>query len=366
MTDPSVPTALPPLPSLDTVRERLALIFPEGMAQRNYFVREMAARTVFVLLYLGAVAGTGRWARPNQVTRMSDSQAAMTSDAERRAWASASVRKQAGNQPGRWFADTTREPIRDETLRSALLAVGAAVERDGVAITSSTPRWALAPDFAELFTVPDAELPGRIDAWRAARLSPQALARIALARGGVAASQADHAVLVRFPNGETRRLSPGRSAEITRAVVEAFAPRFLVDPGVLWISDSREQVVARDDALARRVGLRFDRQELLPDVVLVDLGAPEPPLFVFVEVVATDGPVTSERRDALLALLRAAGHAEAHAAFVTAFRDRDDAAFRRAIGAVAWESFVWCATEPERIIVQRDTMHRPARLTDLL
>ena len=367
----SVPSTLGPLPSLDTIRARLPLIFPEGITQRNWFVRDIAARTVFTMLYVGAVDGTGGWLRPNQVIRMTDAQAARTTDAERLAWAAESLRRrrrgEAREEVGpRWFEDTSREPVRDETLRFALQPAGAAVERAGLATTSATPRWALAPDFAALFTASEVDAPAAITAWRTARLSPAALARVALAQRGVTASGAGEAVLVRFPNGEARRMAPGLSAEITKAVVENFAVRFLADPGVLWISESRTQVVARDDALARRVGLTIDRAEVLPDVILVDLGAPVPPLFVFVEVVASDGPVHDERKRELTALIAAAGYDARHAAFVTAYWDRGRQEFRRTVGAVAWDAFVWAASEPDKIIVQRDVAAHAARLTDLL
>lgn len=67
---------LPPVPSLQTIIIRLPLIFPEGIEHRNYVIREMAAKTIFVMLYIDAVEGTGRWLRPDQVTKMTDLQAA--------------------------------------------------------------------------------------------------------------------------------------------------------------------------------------------------------------------------------------------------------------------------------------------------
>ena len=44
---------------------------------RNYVVREIAAKTVFVMLYIGAVEGAECWLRPDQVTRMTDAQAVL-------------------------------------------------------------------------------------------------------------------------------------------------------------------------------------------------------------------------------------------------------------------------------------------------
>ncbi len=58
---------------------------------------------------------------------------------------------------------------------------------------------------------------------------------------------------------------------------------------------------------------------------------PAEPLVVFVEAVATDGPVTAAPREALLELLIAAGFKPEQGAFVSAFADRDTGAFRKAV-----------------------------------
>ena len=49
--------SLPPLSAVADVHERLQTVFPEGTANRNYVTREIAAKTVFVMLYIGAVEG---------------------------------------------------------------------------------------------------------------------------------------------------------------------------------------------------------------------------------------------------------------------------------------------------------------------
>jgi len=54
---------LPPLLPVPGIHERLQEIFPDGTANRNYVIREMAAKTVFVMLYIGAVEGSERWSR---------------------------------------------------------------------------------------------------------------------------------------------------------------------------------------------------------------------------------------------------------------------------------------------------------------
>jgi len=120
--------ALPSPITVQEVQERLRQIFPAGTPNRGYCTREIAAKTVFVMLYVGAVERTGVFLRPNQVTRMTDTQAAMWSDPERRAWTQASLSKARRTADG-WYATDTREPIRDETLRDGLVPVGAVLVR---------------------------------------------------------------------------------------------------------------------------------------------------------------------------------------------------------------------------------------------
>ena len=342
-----------PLPSLLAVadiHERLQTIFPEGTANRNYVTREIAAKTVFVMLYIGAIEGAECWLRPDQVTRMTDAQTVLAEDEDREAWLAESMRPAAGYIEGRWYAANTREPIRDETLREGLVRMGAVKEREGLPTTSPLPRYALAEEFARLF---DSGLTGEvlqaeIEKWQESSLSRGALARVAIMRRGAVAREGR--VLVTFPNGETRHMEPGPSSVISRAVVEDFAPRFLEQPGVIWLSESRNQVVARDDRLAQDIGLTIQSDRNLPDLILVDLG-PAEPLLVFVEVVATAGPVSEARQAALMAIATEAGFNENQAAFLTAYADRDNAAFRASVSELAWRSFAWFMSEPDNIVV---------------
>ena len=357
---------LPQLLPVPEIHERLQTIFPEGTANRNYVTREMAAKTIFVMLYVGAVDGEECWLRPDQVTRMSDAQAALADDQDRADWLEASMRPVADHIDSRWYAANTREPIRDETLREGLVRVGAVIEREGLATTSPLPRYALASDFVALFDpfLTGLELGTSIEGWQAAKLSRGALARVAIMRRGAVARAGR--ILVTFPNGETRNMEPGPSSVISKAVVEEFASRFLIQPGVIWLSESRNHVVARDDDLAQEIGLTIEPDRNLPDLILVDLG-PVEPLLVFVEVVATAGPVSEARQEALMVIATEAGFGEGQVAFLTAYADRDEAAFKASVSELAWRSFAWFMSEPDHIVL----LHRGAdaervRLSDLM
>ncbi|HXH81403.1 MAG TPA: BsuBI/PstI family type II restriction endonuclease [Candidatus Tectomicrobia bacterium] len=358
-------TNSPALLDRAAIQARLERIFPEGTPNRGYCVRDIAASTVFTMLYINAVEGTGRYLAPKHVYRMTDRQAGRTDDRSREQYAKQALAPKFAAKGRRWYADNTREPIRDETLREGLIRVGAAIERPGVPTTSSRPRYALTAGFAALFDpqLEDEALDAAIRQWQATNLSAAALARIEIVRRG--AAETPGGVLVRFPNQETRRIAAGPSSAIVKAVVEDFAPRYLRQPAVIWLSESQAKVVYRDQDLARRIGLNIDPSRNLPDLILIDLG-PREPLLVFVEVVATDGAVTAARRDSLWRIARDAGFAAHQAAFVTAYADRDTIAFRRTAPALAWSSFAWFASEPDKIVVMRDGSQRPAPLEDLL
>lgn len=357
--------ALPPYVTRELVAERLPLIFPKGTPNRIYCVRELAASTVFVALYIGAIEGTGRYLGPVHVYRMTREQTALADDADREAYTTAVMRKN-GTVPGtRWYADNTREPIRDETLRDGLVAVGAVLRREDLPTTSGLPRYALKQDFAALFdpTLEGDALEAAIANFQATHLSRGALARVTIMRAGAAASGSG--VLVTFPNGETRQLAPGPSSIIAQAVVEVFAKHFLETPAILWLSESGNKVVVRDDAIANAIGLKIEADKNLPDLILADLG-PREPLIVFVEVVATDGAITERRRDAIHAMTDAAGFDRKQVAFLTAYQDRQSAGFRKTMHQLAWGSFAWFASEPEQLLILHDGIVEARRLSEFI
>lgn len=342
--------SLPDLIPRDAIRARLLEIFPDGMPRRANVTTQTAASTVFASLYVGAVEGSGEWLSPKVVYRMTEEQSGLIDSDSRLAYITA-LRRGGTIIPGvRWYQDNSREGIRDDTLREGLVTLGAVIERTDVAVTANKPRYALSASFAALF---DPSLTGKafdnaVAAWRAATLSAGALARIAIVRKGAATGGTQ--VLITFPNGESRRMKPGPSAEITKAVVEVFAPTFLGEPAVILVSESGNKIVARDDELARQIGLNIKAEKDLPDAILVDL-APEHPLLVFVEVVATDGPISDRRMSALSSLVSAAGFPSEHVAYVTAYLDRSHAPFKKTAPSLAWGSYAWFAAEPGRIMI---------------
>ncbi|CAN5496224.1 BsuBI/PstI family type II restriction endonuclease [soil metagenome] len=345
--------ALPPYVPLATVVTRLPLIFPEGAPNRSYCTRDLAARTIFAALYIGAIADTGRYFGPVHVYRMTDEQSDIALPAARLDYVKAVLGKNGTITGRRWYADNTREPIRDETLRDGLVAIGAVTRREDLPTTSGLPRYALVADFAALFD-PAREGPAleaAITAFQNSHLSKSALARVSIMMAGAAGGASGPRVT--FPGGDTRQLAPGPSSLISQAVVEIFTRTFLREPAILWLSESGNKVVLRDDRIAAAIGLKIEPDRDLPDLIIADL-ADGMARLLFVEVVATDGAVTERRRNALLALTRAAGFPDDHVAFLTAYQDREGAGFRKTVSQLAWGSCAWFMSEPDHLLAMID------------
>jgi len=332
------------------IQIRLESIFPEGITNRNYVTRDMAAKTIFVMLYVDAIEGNDIWIRPDQITKMTDIQALISDKALREEWGMNSTKPSKDAIQDRWYAQNTREPIRDETLRQGLVENGAVIERQGLATTSPRGRYALSSAFAKLFSseVSEDELLSHIEKWQGKYLSTSAMARLKLMKRASLDSESKK-IITTFPNGETRLLAPGPSSVISKAVIEEFAPMFLIHPAVLWLSESASKEDRRDSELANSLGIKIKADKFLPDIIMVDIGTDDP-LFVFIEVVASDGPVTEKRREALLKLIIDAGFKESQATFVTAYADREKQPFRKTFSTLAWQSFAWNMSEPDRII----------------
>jgi hypothetical protein len=349
------------LPDVAETRRRLELLFPEGVPGRGDLVRELAARTVLTALFVGAVgdpdARDAALLRPSMVTWMSDEALERSGDHEfRRRWhrgacrgrrSVAAVLASAGEPHVPWYADNTREPIRDEILRPWRERYGAVLIRAGLPATSPAASMTLAEDFAEVFN-PSLDASALVEAvasWQAAHLGAAEQARLgALRRLEGGGGQ----VRLSLPGRGERLLPPGASSALARAVVEELAPRLLRRPFVLALCHGGDPTADEDRRELERLGLSLDRAPALPDVVIVDA---ESGVLLLIEIVVTGGAITDARRDALLKWARDRGYPEDRCRLLTVYRSRSEAAFRRTVGGLAWDTAVWLGDEPDGIVL---------------
>lgn len=351
------------------IAERLAVIFPRT-AFDPVLSSPLAATAVAAMLYTDAIrpddgdaAPDAGWARPTTVLWLSDDVYARDDETSRAAWRSTALssggRRAVGDlqeswglsRDSRWYADNSRETLRDEAF-PGWRHHGAVTERPDLPSTSSKPRWALLASFADLFdpSLTDQALSDAVEAWRDSHMAPGDLLRISTL---LDRSRSAFQVEVTLPSGETRRLEPGDASRILKGVFEAWAPRRLADPVVVTISEPGDKVYVLDAARLKTLGITIDPQTLLPDAVVADIGA-KPVLFWIIEVAASDGVVTEDRRQRLLEWAALQRIPTDQCAFLTAFMDRNSAPAKRRLKDLAVDTFVWFATEPTRELAWRE------------
>jgi hypothetical protein len=339
---------LPPLAGVEEVRRRLEVIFPEAFPDRTMLVGLLAARAIFVFLYGGFLESTQRCLRPIIICRFTTQQARRTGEVARRDWL-ASTFRQGWRPPGEpWYADNTRESLRDDLLRNRLVRMGIVARKAGVPINSSAPIYSLSDAFAALFdpALSNRDFAAAASAWRQQHLSGEALRRMALKARGALGRTSD--VVVDMPDGSRLRLAAGPSSVIVKALVEEFAPRWMRKPVVLWVSASDVKAQPQFIELAASIGLRFDVSSLLPDLILADVD--DRLSIVFCEVVATDGPIDPERKAALSTLAQASGIGTDNLRFLSAYLDRESPPLRKSFHRIAHDSDLWFSNEPDLLV----------------
>lgn len=341
---------LPPLLTLSEVQARLGLIFPAAFPDRGILVGIMAARVVFVSLYGGFLTGEKRFFRPSTITNFTDDQAAMATDEERADWV-ARCHKQGFKPKGTiWYANNSREPVRDDLIRNRFIPLAIISKLEGYAPTHPAPIYSMAPAFAALFdpVLTDQALVTAIEAWRKANLNPLTMRRMALLASGVKAKSGSMDVMLPT-TGKMLRLTAGEASVITKDVCEVLATKMFSEPVVVHVSLSDQKSFPELLGAANALGLEFDPSLELPDVVFVDVGQ-EPLCLVFVEVVHSDGPITELRAQALLKIAKSAGIEAEHVMLITAFEDRSADAFRKRFSELAVKSGVWFRSEPDMLM----------------
>ncbi len=341
----------PPYIPVDAVQHRLTSIFPDSFPDRTILVSQMAARAIFVAIYGGFIDGTNRYFRPSTVIRFSNEQAELSQDSDRWAWVS--VCQTAGYKPSSsWYADNTREPLRDDLIRNRAIPIGIIRKKEGVAPTSPAPIYCLSRDFSELF---DPNLGGdaleqAIAAWREQHLDPMVLRRMKILAAGIEERMGQ--VRVSLPEtGIELRLAPGEASTITRDVCQELVARIMRRPVITHVSISDQKIFPELARAANAVGLDILPSAELPDVVAVDIGHKDKKLrLAFIEVVFSDGPVTELRKQALMKIANDAGVPDGNVQFITAFEDRNAPAFKKRFSELAIGSLVWFRSEPDMLI----------------
>ncbi len=148
-------------------------------------------------------------------------------------------------------------------------------------------------------------------------------------------------VPIKIPGGKILEFSQGGHNQLQREIIEEFLPRFGPGCTVLYIGDTSNKFLYRDDKQLKDLGFFELSHDELPDIIAFDK---EKNWLYLIEAVYSSGPMSEER---VYELKKSLNDCKADLIFVTAFTSRID--YKKYFLQIAWETDVWTADMPEHL-----------------
>ena len=236
----------------------------------------------------------------------------------------------------RKYAENTRETIRRQVIHQFEQARIVDRNPDDPSLPTNSPRthYALTNEIIGLIhSFGTKSWPAKLKEFGAGRT---ALVEI------YAKKRQRNLIPAKLPSGEVLHLSPGKHNKLQVAIIEEFAPRFAPDPVVVYVGDTAHKMLYLDCKALQSLGLKVDKHEKLPDVVLYQSNSNR--LFL-VEAVTSHGPISPKRHLELSQMVR---NIKATPIYVSAFPDLKE--FKNHLAQIAWETEVWISEIPDHLI----------------
>lgn len=237
---------------------------------------------------------------------------------------------------GKTYAPNTRETVRRQTVHQFLDAGMIVINPDQPKRPTNSPR---AVYQVESSTLELLRTFGT-DQWDQ-NLTVYLSSRETL-RKKYAAERQMSRIPVTLPDGTTLTLSGGGQNVLVAQIIHEFCPRWTPGGTLLYVGDTDDKFVRFEKKALGVLGVTVERHGKMPDVIVHDHARA---WLVLIEAVTSHGPIDSKRRNELIALFRLSF---APLVFVTAFLDRQ--AMMRYLPEIAWETEVWCASDPTHLV----------------
>jgi len=143
-------------------------------------------------------------------------------------------------------------------------------------------------------------------------------------------------------NGADFTFSPGKHNQLQKAIIEEFAPRFAPNTECLYVGDTTEKDLVKNEDKLCELGFTITLHDKMPDVVLY---SEEKNWLYFVESVTSVGPMDPKR---IKEIEEMTADVSAGKIFVTAFLDFKT--FKKFSESLAWETEVWIADMPDHML----------------
>ena len=143
-------------------------------------------------------------------------------------------------------------------------------------------------------------------------------------------------------NGKDFTFSTGDHNRLQKAIIEEFAPRFAPNTECLYVGDTTEKDLVKDEVKLRELGFEITLHDKMPDVVLYSA---EKNWLYFIESVTSVGPMEPKRIKEIEEMTQGVTSGKI---YVTAFLDFKT--FKKFSESLAWETEVWIAEIPDHMI----------------
>lgn len=243
------------------------------------------------------------------------------------------------NDMGDPVAENTRESYRKESLKP--LCEAGIAERHQSSINDPNTFYTLNPDFERILREQSENQRSQLlNEWNQSHPTRYQHLRESHAR----TADARHDLTINY-QGQLLELSSGKHSEITRQVMDVFAPAYIPGFEAVYISDTRNKMLFVNQELAEELNLELDEHDRLPDLILYRRSMN---IMYPIEVVTSVGPFSESRKEEVRAILSKHSPIKYGMVCISAFPDRT--VLRRFIADIAWETKVWIAAEHYGII----------------
>lgn len=229
---------------------------------------------------------------------------------------------------GKTYAENSRETFRKQALHHFRTA--AFIEDNGKATNSPNYRYRLTDEFLHL--IKDSGSKISIEAFLFSHPS-------------LVSKYESKKKMTQIPvvvNGQVFNLSFGKHNQLQKAIVEEFGSRFAPGSECLYIGDTTEKDLFKNEEKLQELGFKITLHDKMPDVVLYNK---EKDWIYFIEAVTSVGPMDAKR---ILELNELTSNVSSGKIFVTAFLDFKT--FKKFSESLAWETEVWIADMPDHMI----------------
>lgn len=166
--------------------------------------------------------------------------------------------------------------------------------------------------------------------------------KIALYLKKIQEKRALEKVPVTLPSGKSLLLSYGEHNQLQKSIIEVFLATFGQGSDVLYVGDTADKFLHREDEALSKLGFFALEHDELPDVVAYN---DEKNLLFLIEAFNCTGQWDKTR---LFKIKEKLKDCSANVVYVTAFQSLD--VFRTISNKIAWETEVWIADIPEHMI----------------